>query len=141
LVRKGVLRSEASRGFTAPASFAPPPEAITASVRRMEIEVPEETTDERRIVLPPPAASAAPVPAVSETFSRALVDFREGRLEAARAGLGEVLALEPLNALARERLAEVERALTDRARAAGLTDRRRVRLSIPVQKLVGIALS
>jgi hypothetical protein len=70
-------------------------------------------------------------------FAEAMADFRDGNHEAAHAGFSKVLLEDPMNPLARDRLVEVERAIDDRAKAAGLTDRRRVKLAVSVEALVG----
>ena len=70
-------------------------------------------------------------------FAEAMADYRDGNHEAAHAGFSKVLLEDPLNSLARDRLVEVERAIDERAKAAGLVERRRVKLALSVESLVG----
>ncbi len=89
------------------------------------------------------AAAAAPEPPPPEESSivplltRALVLFRAGDLAGARAGLLSALEVDPMNPLARQRLAEVDEAMASESATAGLAPGTKVRLAIPIQKLVG----
>lgn len=102
---------------------------------------------------PPAAAAAAPPeprkradsipptggqPDTVGMLTRALVMLRAGDLPSARAGLIEVLALDPLNPLARQRLAEIEATLGAQARSSsGLSPDMRVKLAVKLEDLIG----
>ena len=89
---------------------------------------------------PDPVFQVAGQPENSPTvaaLTRALVLFRAGDLEGSRQSLLEVLDRDPMNALARQRLHEVDGALAARAVAAGLRPEQRVMLAVSVDGLVG----
>ena len=74
-------------------------------------------------------------------LTRALVMLRAGDLNSARAGLIEVLQLDPLNPLARQRLTEIETSLTQEAKSStGLSPDMRIKLAVRLEELIGKAI-
>ena len=83
--------------------------------------------------------SAPDAPTIA-LLTRALVLFRGGDLAGARDGLAAVLSIDPMNPLARQRLAEVEAMLASQAQSTGLGMTTKVKLAIQIHELVGRAI-
>lgn len=84
-----------------------------------------------------PRATPEMASATASIFAAALVKMRAGDLAGARAGLEQVLSLDPMSALARERLEQVEASLAEKSRNVGLEDGRELTLAVRLQDLVG----
>lgn len=90
----------------------------------------------------PAPAPAAPAPAPSPSsetialLTRALVLLRAGDVAAAREGLHAVLVLDPMNPLARQRLAELDEQMAQ-STAQTIDPARKIELGIPIHELVG----
>lgn len=83
-------------------------------------------------------ANRESMPESVKQLTRALVLMRAGDLSGARAGLVEVLAIDPLNPLARQRLIEIENTLaSDARRVSGLSSATRLKLGVKLEELVG----
>lgn len=117
----GDLGSELADG--PPAVAASPAGPVPASAPLGETSAPR--------VSPEMAAATASI------FATALVKMRAGDFAGARAGLEEVLSLDPMSALARERLKQVESSLAEKSRDVGLEDGRELALAVRLEDLVG----
>lgn len=161
LAKEGVIRAVAPVGFTGSASQEPSAEEMERA--RLELELSDRLqrapggTDPRIVapgplVLPEPlaptVAEAALAPAshveeasagdaTSQAFAIGLMSFRAGDLDGARETFARVLKSDPLNELARLRLAEVEEAMVTQAHQRGLRHERRIRLAVSISTLVG----
>ena len=90
--------------------------------------------DKRHDSIHPPGG----MPETVGMLTRALVLMRAGDLAGARAGLIDVLALDPFNPLARQRLDEIEKSLATEARKANaLSPSTRLKLGVKLEELVG----
>lgn len=91
---------------------------------------------------PPPLPPVAnlPNPVTIGLLTRALVLLRAGDLPGAREGLVAVLAADPMNGLARQRLGEVEQSLSQQGSSSGLPASQKVKLGIQIHELVGRAI-
>ena len=128
--------------------FAPPaaaPEAA-APFARTEADIAEVSIEPLDIdPIPdddPPTVRGQSLPdgATIALLTRALVLLRAGDTNAAREGLVAVLAIDPSNPLARQRLDEVDKTLADQSVAAGLGPTEKVKLAIQIHELVGRAI-
>ncbi|HVO30252.1 MAG TPA: response regulator [bacterium] len=120
-----------------------PPHALeSAAVPDLTVEALEELTPEP---IPQAAPQPAPQPPTQSSanastialLTRALVLLRAGDAAGAREGLVAVLAIDPMNPLARQRLAEVDAQLAADAVNAGLGPGTKLRLAVPIHELVG----
>jgi DNA-binding response OmpR family regulator len=115
----------------APRAAQPVPPPAASSTFHISTRPPAAV---HRTVVPDVAPPPAQAPATVAVLTRALVLLRAGDYAGARTGLLDVLSNDPMNPLARQRLAEVEAALVAQS---GLTPDRRVKLAIPLEQLVG----
>lgn len=152
LIAAGAVRPAESSGFSGLAAAEPDQEELERA--RIELELEHRVASEAgspapKIPVPavPPAASVTigtPREGQSPTaaiLSHALSRFRAGELPAARDAFLDVLTIDPMNALARQRLHEVEQALASRSRQSGLENETEVMLAVPIQELVGQKLA
>lgn len=151
LIQAGVVHAIDPVGFTGSVPQELSPEERERA--RSELGVAErlQPRDQTFAAIPsppldPPASPLPPAPAkptpedsarTALAFAVALMRFRAGDLVAARAELAAVLAVDPMNTLARLRQQEVEEAMVAGARQRGITNDRRVRLAVPISELLG----
>ncbi len=170
LVKSGVLRAERPAGFSrAEAAPSAGDEEVVGRVgtRASSILVKDEPVDvprtNARLVNPDveqevlkkllgPSKPAAPPPLVPgqplqptdirvALVTTALEKFRRGDFAGARERFAAALALDPTDALARQRLAECDQALAQHAREAGLTDETHLSLNVNLADLSGMDVS
>ena len=114
---------------------------VLADEARENIDVPEESDVLRRLKGTPreePVGTGNPeeqMSAVAVILTRGLAAFRLNDLTTARAAFEEVLSREPMNALARQRITEVDAAAADLLRKSGLTNDARVALAVAPSRL------
>lgn len=114
------------------------PVSLDAGAMEPLEEAPEPARTPRRPTLSDSIPGGGGMPETVGMLTRALVLMRAGDLQGARAGIMDVLHLDPLNPLARQRLTEIEAALTLEARKnSGLNPNTRLKLGVKLEELVG----
>ncbi len=140
LIKAGAVRAVADGGFSGFTPQDPSPDEIERAHAELDAEpsMPAANADALAAWASAPAPSPSPgdTPTIA-ALTEGLIRFRAGDLGGARQKFVEVLTADPLNALARQRLNEVDQAIASAARAAGLANEARISLAVPVQKLVG----
>lgn len=152
-LRTGTLRAVEPTGFSGSAPEEASEEELARAREELELSQRLEKVSAHPAVPvphavappvePPPEVAPAP-PATSVTtviLTQALVRFRAGDLTGARDAFRDVLTVDPMSALARLRLQEVEEALAKQTREKGMNADVRVGLARPLSELVGIRLA
>lgn len=166
LVKSGVLTATRAAGFSrkdAVSPFMVEDDLNTVGTRTVSVLVREEPDDvpktnarlvdpdiERQMLKALAPKPAAPKPAAAEAppvdirvalVMTGLDRFRRGDYADARDRFASALALDPTDALARQRLLECDEALAKQAREWGLTDETWVSLNVPLTQLEGMDVS